>query len=394
MESERFGDFPAAGFGGTEERVNDRHVADGVFQGIRDFLVFANGLREKISLNRVLIADGKGFGDRATAGVEVLAVVDEDARRLVRRGVERNFDVDAAFGAEELHLLVVHELCAGCEDALTGGEFENRRREAIGFETGVALDAGKDALRLIAKDETRGLHRVAADVHQRAAIIIRNITRVRGVHIEITEKAASRTKLADASGADKFARAQPLRMRAHHKGFTNLHAVFDTGLKQAAGLRGIAADGLFTQDVLDVAGGAEGPLDVHMIGQRIVNGLDLAICQEFLVGAIGFGNRKLCGDIFRLFDGARSDGGDFRPFALLHGGDDLARGDVRGAQNSPFDFRRHDPALLTITKRARVQMTGVTNNVVIAPGALVEPGNATRDGYIRLPPGANGRQVG
>jgi len=39
-------------------------------------------------------------------------------------------------------------------------------------------------------------------------------------------------------------------------------------------------------------------------------------------------------------------------------------------------------------------MTGVTNNVVIAPGALVEPGNATRDGYIRLPPGANGRQVG
>src|SRR5208282_1375120 len=125
--------------------------------------------------------------------------------------------------------------------------------------------------------------------------------------------------------------------------FTNLDAVFVAGLEQAAGLRGIAADGLFTQNVLDVAGGADGPLDVHVIGQGIVNGLDLAIGQEFFVGAVGFGNRELCGDISRLLDGAGSDGGDFGPFALLHGGNDVARGDVRGAQNSPFDFRRHDP---------------------------------------------------
>ena len=99
-----------------------------------------------------------------------------------------------------------------------------------------------------------------------------------------------------------------------------------------------------------------------MIGQGIIDGLDLSIVKELFVGAVGFGNGKLCGDVFRFFDGARSDGGDFGPFALLHRGNDLARGDVCGAQNSPFDFRRHDPALLIITKTAEGQMTEGTKS--------------------------------
>jgi len=61
--------------------------------------------------------------------------------------------------------------------------------------------------------------------------------------------------------------------------------------------------------MLDAAGGANGPLDVEMIGERIVDGLDLSIVEELFVGAVGFGNGKLCGDVFRFFNGARSDGG-------------------------------------------------------------------------------------
>jgi len=156
----------------------------------------------------------------------------------------------------------------------------------------------EDALRLIAKHETRGLHRVTADVEQRTAAVLGDIARVRRICIEVAEKAGRRAELADAAGADEFARAQPLRVRAHHEGFANLDAVFITGFAQAASLRGIATDGFFAEDMLDAAGGANGPLDVEMIGERIVDGLDLSIVEELFVGAVGFGMENCAATFF------------------------------------------------------------------------------------------------
>ena len=296
-----------------------------------------------------MIACRERFSGHAAAENITPVIYKNSARAIVRR-IERDFDFDAAFRAEELHPLVRHELRAAHERGLSTGKIEQDGGDPVRLELGVPFYKTDHPRGLLAEDESRRGDGIATDVEDAAPAPVQNIPDVRGVAIEIAEGSHDRAQLPDSTGTDQFARAQPLGMRSHHEGFANLDAKFIAGFEQAAGLRGIAADGFFAEDMLNVAGGANGPLDVHVIGQGIIDSLDLAIGEEFFVGAVGFGNGKLCGDVFRFFDGTGGDGGDFGPLALLHGGNDLARGDVRGAQNSPFDFRRHDPSLLIITK--------------------------------------------
>src|SRR5258707_150461 len=53
--------FPSVSGGGTENRVNDFHVREGVFERNRNFAIPAYGARESVALNRILIAGGNLF---------------------------------------------------------------------------------------------------------------------------------------------------------------------------------------------------------------------------------------------------------------------------------------------------------------------------------------------
>jgi hypothetical protein len=54
-------------------------------------------------------------------------------------------------------------------------------------------------------------------------------------------------------------------------------------LDQAPCVRRCQRDRLFAENVLAVLGGASGPLDVQMIRQRDVNGVDLSIREKVVV---------------------------------------------------------------------------------------------------------------
>src|SRR5215469_610591 len=238
--------FPFSGLGRAEHSFDDRHVADGILQGIGNLAVFADGLREQVSLNRELVADGEGFGELTSRGVQVLAIINIDAGRLVRGGVEGDLNVDAAFRAKELHALVVDQLRRAGKNALPGRVFEDRRREPVGLETGVALNATHYANRFLVENKTRGFDGVAADIHQSAAGGVNHVACVFRINIEIAEKTKRRMQFSDSARPDKFASPNPLRVCAHHEGFPNFHTAPVAGFQQTPGLRDRAAKRLLT----------------------------------------------------------------------------------------------------------------------------------------------------
>ena len=74
-----------------------------------------------------------------------------------------------------------------------------------------------------------------------------------------------------------------------------------------------------------------GPGDVQVIGQRIVDGVDFRIGQQRFIAAIGFRNTKLfCGSV-RGVGRTRRNRHDLAQIAMLHRRNDLFR-DLRGVR--------------------------------------------------------------
>ena len=86
---------------------------------------------------------------------------------------------------------------------------------------------------------------------------------------------------------DPGSRLPPLRVVADHEGFADELAGLALHRDQRLGLAGVQRDRLLAQHVLAGARGARGPLDVHVVGQRVVDDVDLGIGQQLLVAAIG-----------------------------------------------------------------------------------------------------------
>ncbi len=98
--------LPLAAFFGAEEGVDDFHVLDGVFDAPDGFLFLADDAAEGFGLQLVLVGDGQ-FVPVALVHLHAL---DEIAVGLVGRGVEGNFNFDAALGAADLGALPGGEL--------------------------------------------------------------------------------------------------------------------------------------------------------------------------------------------------------------------------------------------------------------------------------------------
>ena len=99
-------------------------------------------------------------------------------------------------------------------------------------------------------------------------------------------------QLADAAFIEKLAQAQPLRRAADHEGFADFDAGARADVEQRFGLGDSHAERLFAEHVLAGFGGLGGPGDVKLIGQRIVDRVDVGVGEQFLVGAVGRGNAE------------------------------------------------------------------------------------------------------
>src|SRR3954453_23619453 len=87
------GTFPPLGESGAEEGVDHAHVEDRVVDAPLERPLAEHGAGERVLLRRVLV-DRRQLDRFPAAAREVATVVDEDAGRGVRRGVERDLDLD------------------------------------------------------------------------------------------------------------------------------------------------------------------------------------------------------------------------------------------------------------------------------------------------------------
>ncbi len=229
-------DGPFARVGGLKDGIDYRHVLDGVFEGNGDFSIFENRLGEGIALQGVLIADWEGFGGAASAK-EVSAIVDEEARRAVQRGVERDFDLDASSGAEKVYALVGDKLRAAGKNRMAGREVKKSRSEAVSVHLGIAVDVGNDTSRLLREGVARGVDEVAADIHEGATAGFHLVADIGWVDVEVTEETHNGAEFADASLVEKFADPQPLRSAANHEGFADLDSSAGADGEERFGLR-------------------------------------------------------------------------------------------------------------------------------------------------------------
>ena len=208
----------------------------------------------------------------------------------------------------------------------------------------IAGDGGGNANRLLTEDHARRLDGIAADIEQRAAAVRADVAYVVGVELEIAERAHCGTQLPDPAGAHQFHNPQPLRMVLHHEALADLNAGAVAHRHELERFLQVQADRFFAEHMLACLGGARGPRQVHVIGQRIVDGVDFRIGQHLLVRAVGLGNaeaarRRLCSRLV-----ARRDAHDLAALAGLHCRNDPRHGNLRNAQHTPSNFL-HDTAL-------------------------------------------------
>ena len=89
----------------------------------------------------------------------------------------------------------------------------------------------------------------------------------------------------DYPGAHQLARPLPLRVMADHEGFLDAHR--PRRGEQGARLLGAQSDRLLAQHMLACGGGLQRQRHVKVVGQWVVDGLDLRVGQQLLVRAIG-----------------------------------------------------------------------------------------------------------
>ena len=144
---------------------------------------------------------------------------------------------------------------------------------------------------------------------------------------------------------DQVADLDPLRMPAIHERLHQLDLFVGTHLGDLARFGGVEPEWFLAQNMLPGAGRRHGPGCMVMVGERVVDGVDIRIVEKFLVAAIGARDRHRGG---RLLGAVEPAGGDRHQVAVrgaLQGRDHPLPPDLGCAQHSPSDLARHGPSL-------------------------------------------------
>jgi len=96
---------------------------------------------------------------------------------------------------------------------------------------------------------------------------------------------------------------------------------------------------------------------VELVGERIVDGVDVGVGEEFLIATVGLRNIEGSGGGAGGVEAARGDGVYRRELAELHGGEDFFYADVCGAEYAPADFGGHDVMIKRVAGEARRELT-------------------------------------
>jgi len=73
--------------------------------------------------------------------------------------------------------------------------------------------------------------------------------------------------------------------------------------------------------MMAVTGGGQCHGHILVVGQRVVDGLNVGVGKEFGIGAVGLGDTQRVSHLLRLRQRAGGDGTDVALLALLHGRD-------------------------------------------------------------------------
>ena len=121
----------------------------------------------------------------------------------------------------------------------------------------------------------------------------------------------------------------------NHKGFAYQHSRLVTGLHQPAATFDRERNGLLAKNMFSCLHGANAPLHVEVVGQRIVNHIDFRILKSSFVGGVGFRQseffRGQLGSLRRT--GCNTD--DLRLLALAHGGNGDCGDESAGPEDCP-----------------------------------------------------------
>ena len=120
-------------------------------------------------------------------------------------------------------------------------------------------------------------------------------------------------------------------MRTNHEGFADLDLGAGLNVDKRTGLGDREAQGLLAENVLPRFGRLDRLWNVEVVGERIVDGVDLRVGEELFIGAVDFFDPESAGRLFCFSAVARGDCGDVRQLALLHGGYDFLKADCGAA---------------------------------------------------------------
>ena len=287
-------------------------------------------------MQSVLVTRGNGLAvDRAA--IELRAVVGEDLGAAAQRRIERNLNFNALGGSADLHPLVGHRLCGDGEvQPAALAKVHQRADQTVGLEFRVTLDQRNRAHRFAAEQQARGDDGIAADVVQRAAADIGLVADIGRIAVEIRKVGLDRAQVAQSAAAHAVAHGQPLRVKAHHKGFHDVHLLRD--LAQLRGLGRRQSHGLLAQHVLARARRHQRQRHVLVVRQGVVDGFNLGVGQQFLVAAVGLWDTQFVGQRTAPLQIARGDGADVAVPRRLHAGNDFFPTDAGGAEHAPEYF--------------------------------------------------------
>ena len=127
-------------------------------------------------------------------------------------------------------------------------------------------------------------------------------------------------------------------MASHHERLLDQHTCTVADLNEALRLRRRQGDGFFAQHVLPVLGRFLGPGHVKVVGQGVVNGLDLGVGEKGLVGAMRRRNAESVGHFPRPGEVARSNRHEAASLAFHQGGYDMFERDLGGAEDPPSNL--------------------------------------------------------
>src|SRR5258708_21264986 len=131
--------LPLPRFSRMEHRLDHGHVLDSALERDRQLGTLAKTLREKISLNGILVHNLEFYDLGAPAG-RIGAVVYKNSARFVGRSIERNLDFNSPFSAQDLNFLIRRELSTAGENTMSGRIVQNSGAYYVGSQIRICFD--------------------------------------------------------------------------------------------------------------------------------------------------------------------------------------------------------------------------------------------------------------